>query len=68
MKTKCGIKEYKLPDYSEIRQQLEKLKEYIDARIIELISDAFGRDGLTETIRAREAWDNLKEAFKNDQN
>lgn len=50
------------------KEQLGKLKEYIDARIIELISDAFGRDGLTETIRAREAWDNLKEAFKNDQN
>ena len=46
------------------REQFNALCEYIDAKIDEKIEDAFGRDGLSETIRASklecEAWAALK--------
>ncbi len=39
--------------------QIQKLKEYLDARIAEKIEEAFGRDSLNEGIRCRKIEDEL---------
>lgn len=44
--------------------QFNKLLEYIDARIAEKISDAFGRDGLHEAVARADVENELRELFQ----